>query len=212
MAHPPGYPLFILYEKLFALLLFFGSVAWRMNVGMAFAGATAAGIIFLTAAHLVNERGAALLAAGLFALNPIVWTYSTQAEVPPPHPPPPPLRVCFLTRALAPKPSLPSRTNWTRLVPPPVLTGHASSLPPCAGVPAQQLACRGAALPRRAATCTPTTRASLRGAPSSWASASPTRRARALPPPPPTCPGWRARARARVSWVRRGGLQHTMVL
>ena len=30
----------------------------------------------------------------------------------------------------APPPPLPSRTNWTRLVPPPVLTGHASSLPP----------------------------------------------------------------------------------
>jgi len=122
VAHPPGYPLFILYEKLFALLLFFGSVAWRMNVGMAFAGAAAAGVIFLTAAHLVNERGAALLAAGLFALNPIVWTYSTQAEVPPPTP----------------------------TAPPPCELPHARTAPLCAGVPAQQLACRGAALPRRA--------------------------------------------------------------
>jgi len=40
----------------------------------------------------------------------------------------------------------PSRTNWIHLVPPPVLTGHVSSLPPC---------CRPA-LPARAAHAAPT--------------------------------------------------------
>ena len=35
-----------------------------------------------------------------------------------------------LVRQLRSSPPLPSRTNWTRLVPPPVLTGQASSLPP----------------------------------------------------------------------------------
>ncbi|KAJ1481641.1 hypothetical protein T484DRAFT_1806647, partial [Baffinella frigidus] len=81
VAHPPGYPLFILVEKLVASLLVFGSVAWRMNVGMALVGAAAVGVMYLTAAQLAASRGAALLAAGLLALNPIVWTYSTHAEV-----------------------------------------------------------------------------------------------------------------------------------
>jgi len=44
--------------------------------------------------------------------------------------------LCDVVRAIAalevrrPPPLLPSRTNWTRLAPPPVLIGHVSSLPP----------------------------------------------------------------------------------
>ena len=39
-------------------------------------------------------------------------------------------RVRLLTTAAVPPHPPPSRTDWTRLVPPPVLTGHVSSLLP----------------------------------------------------------------------------------
>eukprot|EP00960_Hanusia_phi_P068398 766836-Hanusia_phi.AAC.2 len=81
VGHPPGYPLFMVYEKLFSSLLHFGNVAWRMNVGMAVVGASSAGILYMTAVHAWGNRSLAMLASGLFALNPIVWNYSTHAEV-----------------------------------------------------------------------------------------------------------------------------------
>ena len=39
----------------------------------------------------------------------------------------PPGRVAFVHALVRPAPPPPSRTHWTRLVPPPVLTGHVSS-------------------------------------------------------------------------------------
>ncbi|EKX32782.1 hypothetical protein GUITHDRAFT_148379 [Guillardia theta CCMP2712] len=81
VGHPPGYPLFMVYEKIFSSLLHFGNVAWRMNVGMAVVGASSAGMLYMTAVHAWDSRPLAILASGLFALNPIVWNYSTHAEV-----------------------------------------------------------------------------------------------------------------------------------
>lgn len=76
-----GYPLFCIVAKLFASVAHFGSVAFRMNLSMAFVGAGASAFLYLTAFHVINCRSSAVLAAGLFALNPIVWTYSSHAEV-----------------------------------------------------------------------------------------------------------------------------------
>jgi hypothetical protein len=49
-----------------------------------------------------------------------------------------PMQIAELYHVRPPPPAPPSRTDWTRLVPPPVLTGHASSRPartPAAPVP-----------------------------------------------------------------------------
>jgi hypothetical protein len=83
VGHPPGYPLFMLIEKFFASVLHVGPVAWRMNVGMAIIGSGAVGFIYLTAIKIFPDgsRWEAILSAGLFALNPLVWQYSTHAEV-----------------------------------------------------------------------------------------------------------------------------------
>lgn len=83
VGHPPGYPLFMLVEKIFASALHVGPVAWRMNVGMAIVGSGAVGLIYLTAIKIFpgGSRWEAILSAGLFALNPLVWQYSTHAEV-----------------------------------------------------------------------------------------------------------------------------------
>jgi hypothetical protein len=91
VGHPPGYPLFCIVEKIICSLLYFGertSVAYRMNVGNAIIAACTTGMIYLTALPCVMDgapsgraRALAALAAGLFSLNPCVWTYSTHAEV-----------------------------------------------------------------------------------------------------------------------------------
>ena len=92
VGHPPGYPLFCIVEKILCSLLFFGertSIAYRMNIGNALLAASTSGVLYLTALPCVmgsspvsgTARALAVLAAGLFALNPCVWTYSTHAEV-----------------------------------------------------------------------------------------------------------------------------------
>jgi hypothetical protein len=83
VGHPPGYPLFMIIEKLFASLLHIGPVAWRMNVGMALIGSGAVGVLYLAAVKVLpaGSRWEAVLSAGLFGLNPLVWQYSTHAEV-----------------------------------------------------------------------------------------------------------------------------------
>ena len=91
VGHPPGYPLFCILEKIMCSLLFWGaktSVALRMNVGNAIIAASATAVIYLTAVPCLERssppaarRALAVFAAGLFGLNPCVWTYSTHAEV-----------------------------------------------------------------------------------------------------------------------------------
>jgi hypothetical protein len=83
VGHPPGYPLFMIIEKIFISLLHVGPVAWRMNVGMALIGSGAVGVLYLAAVKVlpVGSRWEAVLSAGLFGLNPLVWQYSTHAEV-----------------------------------------------------------------------------------------------------------------------------------
>jgi hypothetical protein len=113
----------------------------------------------------------------------------------PPLPPPAPPGGCLGRGRAAddgarapPFPSPPSRTNWTRLVPSPVLTGHVSSLPPGAA-DAGARAGRG-----RSATST-------RSAPqSSWRARSPSPR-RAFPclPAPRHAPSPRGVGTARFT-------------
>src|SRR5581483_10851716 len=50
---PPGYPAWTLYSWLFARLLPFGNIAWRVAVGSAVAGAGASGVV----AVMVSRAG-----------------------------------------------------------------------------------------------------------------------------------------------------------
>jgi hypothetical protein len=84
IAHPPGYPTYILLGKLFSLLPL-GTIAFRFNLFSALAMAVAAA--FATATAFENLRTdktvwPAALAAGLaFAFSPLVWSQATVAEV-----------------------------------------------------------------------------------------------------------------------------------
>jgi len=105
VAHPPGYPLFLLLSRAaiealkpsnFGPLLpstsFFSSPAYRVNAFSALLGALTAALIYVSTAsllgrvsgkslHVVAQHLLAASAAISFALSPLVWMYSVGAEV-----------------------------------------------------------------------------------------------------------------------------------
>jgi thioredoxin-like negative regulator of GroEL len=62
--HPPGYPVWTLYTWLWATLLPFKNVAWRVALGEATSGAVAAGLL-----ALLVSRGSSLLIEGIEVLK-----------------------------------------------------------------------------------------------------------------------------------------------
>lgn len=91
VAHPPGYPLYVLLGRLFVVLFPVGSAAFRVNLLSAVFGAAAAAFFFLFArAHLrgrmpdapeLPRTVAALALAALFAFSRSIWMESVKAEV-----------------------------------------------------------------------------------------------------------------------------------
>ena len=69
IAHPTGYPLYILLGRLFAALPI-GTVAWRINLASAVFATLAASLIYLAGRRFWKEPLAALLAAVLFWPDP----------------------------------------------------------------------------------------------------------------------------------------------
>ncbi len=95
VAHPPGYPLYLLIGRIFTLLPV-GSIALRVNLLSAAAGAAAAALLFLVVRSLLRtgekeeaDEGSSSLAkvwvalavVGLFALARTEWLESVKAEV-----------------------------------------------------------------------------------------------------------------------------------
>jgi hypothetical protein len=90
IAHPPGYPLYVVLGKLFTLLPI-GDVAYRLNLMSAFFAAATIPLIYLIILGLCRSlsrsggRRAHRIAAGAaalsFAFSPTVWSQATIAEV-----------------------------------------------------------------------------------------------------------------------------------
>jgi len=78
--HPPGFPLYVLLAKLFALVPI-GAVAMRVNFFSAVCDAMAAFFLCRATALLSGTTWSGVLAAGLFAFSPLVWPYAVTAEV-----------------------------------------------------------------------------------------------------------------------------------
>jgi hypothetical protein len=81
IAHPTGFPLFVLGGWLFSHALPFGEPAWRLSLFSACASAAATGVL---AAFVFDLAGSAFVAvaAGLaFALGDVAWTRGVRAEV-----------------------------------------------------------------------------------------------------------------------------------
>jgi hypothetical protein len=81
IAHPPGYPLFILVGKIFSTLLPFGNMAWRINVMSAFFGALTAQIIYVILKKKTRNELIAFGMAILYAFSNVIWGQSNRAEV-----------------------------------------------------------------------------------------------------------------------------------
>lgn len=78
--HPPGYPLHTLLGKLFTLLPF-GSVAYRVHLLSALAGALTGGAVWMCARALIEGRIPAYLAVFGLGLSRTFWSQAIIAEV-----------------------------------------------------------------------------------------------------------------------------------
>ena len=80
VAHPTGYPLFVIIGKLFSLLPI-GSMAFRVNLVSAVSASLAALVVFSLVVRLTGRRLVAFLTALAFAVSGVVWSQAVVAEV-----------------------------------------------------------------------------------------------------------------------------------
>ncbi|MDT8304650.1 MAG: DUF2723 domain-containing protein, partial [Anaerolineae bacterium] len=80
IAHPTGYPLYLLLSKPFTWLPW-GTVAARVNVATALFGMLAVLLLFVLLWRLGKYQVPAALAALVFALAPTYWSQAVEAEV-----------------------------------------------------------------------------------------------------------------------------------
>src|SRR3989339_1573082 len=52
IAHPPAYPLYVILGKIWAILMPFGNIAYRMNLFSAFTSSTCVAIIYI----IINKK------------------------------------------------------------------------------------------------------------------------------------------------------------
>ena len=87
--HPPGYPTYVLVGKLFSLLPFGGTLAYRYNLFSAVAMSFAVGLLTATSGRMINLRNpseskkklSAMIIGLTYAFIPLVWSQSVIAEV-----------------------------------------------------------------------------------------------------------------------------------
>lgn len=80
IAHPTGYPLYLLLAKVSSLLPV-GTIAWRVNLASAVFAVLAAMVIFAIARRLLEQPLPALAGALAWGLAPVVWSQAVVAEV-----------------------------------------------------------------------------------------------------------------------------------
>ena len=93
VAHPTGYPTYLLLAKTFSLVIPWGDVAHRINMLSALSGAGAVVLVYFMC-HLLIEKtfrdseatsfgasAAAIIASLSFAVSPLLWSQSVIAEV-----------------------------------------------------------------------------------------------------------------------------------
>jgi hypothetical protein len=85
VAHPPGYPLFILITKLgeviFQLLFTGMTVGFAQNLTQVVVSVGAAVVLYDGISILVQCRASAVLGTSIFSFSSLVWSYAVQTEV-----------------------------------------------------------------------------------------------------------------------------------
>lgn len=81
LAHPTGYPLFLILGGIWQHILPVGDPAFRMNLFSAFWSAATVGLAFATFWNVTQSRAASTIAALTFAVSPLFWSQATRAEV-----------------------------------------------------------------------------------------------------------------------------------
>ena len=80
IAHPTGYPLYVLVGKLFSLLPI-GSTAFRVNLTSAVFATAVSLVVYASIARLAGRRLIAFVAALAFAVSNVTWSQAVVAEV-----------------------------------------------------------------------------------------------------------------------------------
>jgi tetratricopeptide (TPR) repeat protein len=81
IAHPPGYPLYTLLGRLFALLIPVGDVGFRYNLFSAVAGTCAVGLTAALTTLVIGDVFAGVLAGWVLAFSTTWWSQCVVAEV-----------------------------------------------------------------------------------------------------------------------------------
>jgi tetratricopeptide (TPR) repeat protein len=81
IAHPPGYPLYLMLGKLFMLSIPFGDMAMRMNLLSAVFAAATAAVIFLISGLLMENRLIAFMTSLMAVFSATFWSQAVITEV-----------------------------------------------------------------------------------------------------------------------------------
>ncbi len=81
VAHPPGFPLYVMAAHLFTRLLPFVSPAYAVNLFSAITGALTVAVVYLAGVTLTGNRPAGIAAAVALATATTFWSQATTANV-----------------------------------------------------------------------------------------------------------------------------------
>ncbi|MBN1622186.1 MAG: DUF2723 domain-containing protein [Endomicrobiales bacterium] len=81
IAHPTGYPLYVLFGKMFDILIPFGNSAYKINIMSAFFGAGTIYFLTLVFGFIFNQSWILLSSAMLLAFSPAFWRLSQVSEM-----------------------------------------------------------------------------------------------------------------------------------
>lgn len=81
VAHPTGYPLYLLLGRLWLTIFPFGDVAYRMNFLSALFAALAVWVLYALVRQVTSNAPVSIAAAALFAVQGIPWSQASVAEI-----------------------------------------------------------------------------------------------------------------------------------